>query len=107
MCPPMIAARKLSGFSQWFLLLAALPHLLDAQTAVTLATSPNPSVFGAPVVLTATVTPSNATGRVTFYDGVTLLGTKPLSAGTASIFTVLLPAGPCRRRGVHHAARTH
>ena len=96
MCPPMIAARKLSGFSQWFLLLAALPHLLDAQTAVTLATSPNPSVFGAPVVLTATVTPSNATGRVTFYDGVTLLGTKPLSAGTASISTILLPAGTRR-----------
>jgi hypothetical protein len=60
---------------------------------VTLTAAPNPSVFGAPVVLTANVTPPNATGRVTFYDGVTLLGSKPLSSGTASISTILLPAG--------------
>ena len=80
-------------FPSLFLLLAVLPHLLPAQTTVTLSTSPNPSVFGAPVVLTATVTPPNATGRVTFYDGVTILGSKPLSSGTASISTILLPAG--------------
>ena len=37
---PLMAARKLFGFSQWFLLLAALlPHLLEAQTTVTLRTS--------------------------------------------------------------------
>jgi hypothetical protein len=87
----MIAARKRAGF--WFLLLACLPHLLDAQTTVTLSTSPNPSIFGAPVTLTATVTPPNATGRVTFYDGLTVLGTKPLFFHTASISTIALPAG--------------
>ena len=88
----MMAARKRSGFPKLFWLLAALPHLLGAQTTLTLSTSPNPSRFGALVVLTATVTPSTATGRVTFYDGVTVLGTAPVISGKASISTVSLPA---------------
>ena len=87
-----MSARKLSGFSQCLLLLAALPHLLEAQTTVTLRASPNPSILGVPVVLTATVTPITATGRVTFYDGVTLLGDAVIF-GTASITTNLLPSG--------------
>jgi hypothetical protein len=66
---------------------------LAAQTTMTLSTSPNPSTFGAPVTLMAMVSPSNATGRVTFYDGVTVLGTQPLSSGTTSLSTILLPAG--------------
>src|ERR1022692_5042867 len=44
---PMMAARKRSGFPKLFWLLAALPHLLGAQTTLTLSTSPNPSRFGA------------------------------------------------------------
>jgi len=87
-----MVARKRLVFLKLFWLLAALPHL-DAQTTVTLATSPNPSIFGAPVVLGAAVTPSTAAGRVTFYDGVTVLGTKPLVSGAASLSTILLPAG--------------
>ncbi len=90
----MTITHKLSDFARWILLLAALPCLLAAQTTVTLATSANPSIFGAPVVLTATVTPASATGRVAFYDDGTLIGTKPLSSGSASIATILLPAGP-------------
>src|ERR1017187_8170720 len=90
----MTTARKLSGFSSLLLILAALPHLLTAQTTVALSTSANPSIFGAPVVLSAAVTPATATGRVTFYDGVTVLGTKPLASGAASLSTILLSAGP-------------
>src|ERR1051325_2306447 len=89
----MIAAYKFAVSRKCFLLLAALPHLLLAQTTVTLSTSPNPSVFGAPVVLKATVTPSDATGRVTFYDGVAVIGIAPISSGTATLSTVLLPSG--------------
>jgi hypothetical protein len=66
-----MVSHKFSGFPSLFLLLATLPQLLDAQTTVTLSTSSNSSIFGAPVVLTAAVTPLNATSRVTFYDGVT------------------------------------
>src|SRR5579871_4119898 len=76
-----------------FLLLLALPCLLPAQTAVTLSSSASPSIYGAPVVLTASVTPATATGKVTFYDGVTILGIKSLVSGTASLSTIALPAG--------------
>jgi hypothetical protein len=81
-------------FPKSLFLLGILTQLLPAQTKVTLSVSPNSSILGAAVVLTTTVTPPNATGRVTFYDGVTILGSKPLSFGTAaSLSTSLLPAG--------------
>jgi hypothetical protein len=79
-------------FARLFWLLAALPLLLQAQTSLILTSTPNPSRFGAPVILTATVTPTTATGRVTFYDGVNVLGTSPVIAGRASISTISLPS---------------
>src|SRR5690242_18802429 len=88
------------------LLFAAVPCLLAAQTTVTLSTSPNPSTFGAPVVLTATVTTAAAnpvalTGKVTFYDGVTVLGAKSLTSGAAQISTIALPAGNRKLRAYY------
>ena len=62
-------------------------------TTLSLASSPNSSTFGAAVTLTATVTPSAAVGYVTFYDGTTVLGSKALSGGKATLSTILLPAG--------------
>jgi YVTN family beta-propeller protein len=47
--------------------------------------SPTTSLFRKTVTLTVTVTPSGATGTVSFMDGTTLLGTVPLNAGVASI----------------------
>ena len=44
-------------------------------TAVALTSSANPSFFGEPLTLRAQVTPAGTTGSVTFYDGVTVLGT--------------------------------
>ena len=85
----MTTARKLP----LLLILAALPHLLNAQTTVTLSASPNPSIFGTSVTLSAAVSPATATGRVTFYDGVNVLGTKALVSGATSISTILLTAG--------------
>ncbi len=56
--------------------------------------------FGQALTLTATVTPSTATGNVTFYTGptptsaeTTVLGTAALSGGTATFSTALLPSG--------------
>jgi hypothetical protein len=97
----MMNARRLSSFSRLLLTLAALPHLLHAQTTVTLSTSPNPSRLGAPVVLSAAVSPATATGRVTFYDGVTVVGTKPLVSGAASFSTSLLQAGNRKLRAYY------
>lgn len=50
-------------------------------------------MFGQPATLTATVAPSNATGKVTFYDGANVLGVGTLSSGQATFTTSLLPAG--------------
>jgi hypothetical protein len=62
-------------------------------TATTLSSSGSPSTYGASVTLTASVSPSAATGSVAFYDGVTLLGTAPLSAGQSGLKTILLASG--------------
>ena len=56
-------------------------------------TVPSASSYGQPVTLTAMVTPSTATGSVTFYDGVNVLGTSKLANGTATLTTSLLPSG--------------
>ena len=65
---------------------------LTASTT-TLGSGPNPAIFGATVTLTATVSPSAATGKVTFYDGTAVLGVGTLAGGTATLATSLLPAG--------------
>jgi hypothetical protein len=56
-----------------------------ARAGITLSASPSPATFGSPVILTATISPSSATGKVTFYDGVTILGTATISGGTATL----------------------
>jgi len=76
-------------------MVAVLTQLLQAQTATSLSivTSPNPSTYGSAVTLTATVSPSKSTGRVTFYDGVQVLGESSISSGSAVLVTRLLPTG--------------
>ena len=58
-----------------------------ASSAIIVSSSPNPSVYGQPVTLTATVTPSSATGTVTFKDGKATLGTGTITGGTATFTT--------------------
>ena len=88
-------ARNGPVFPKLFWLLAALPLplLLDAQTSVTLSSTPNPSIFGTPVTLTAPATYIGSTGHVTFFDGVNIVGSKPVTSGAASFSTTLLSAG--------------
>src|SRR5207247_5870046 len=67
-------------------------------TSTTLNSTPNPSVFGQAVTLTATVAPVVAdplapAGSVTFKDGATVLGTVALVNGSASLVTSALAAG--------------
>jgi large repetitive protein len=77
-----------------FLVTVLLAGFAEAQSSssVTLAPSLNPSNYGRAVTLTASVTPG-ATGKVTFYDGTTVVGTSNLNAGQAIFTTVLLPSG--------------
>ncbi|MGP0069832.1 MAG: beta strand repeat-containing protein [Isosphaeraceae bacterium] len=73
--------------------------ILQGATTTVLSSSANPSVFGQPVTLTATVSPttigqSTPTGTVTFLDGTTPLGTGTLDdTGTASFTSSTLAVG--------------
>ena len=62
-------------------------------SSTTLRASATPAVFGQFVTLTATVTPSDATGTVTFFDGSTLLAIRTLASGQAVLTTNMLPSG--------------
>ncbi|WP_084770530.1 ice-binding family protein [Streptomyces sp. MOE7] len=59
-------------------------------TTTTLTSAPDPSGFGQPKVLTATVTAASGTptGTVTFFDGATPLGSAPLNGSGVATLTV-------------------
>lgn len=67
--------------------------VVGAPTTTTIASDPSPSLYGQPVTLTATVLPDTVSGGVAFYEGGTLLGTAPLSAGVASLQVSNLAGG--------------
>ncbi|MDD5743063.1 MAG: DUF2341 domain-containing protein, partial [Candidatus Peribacteraceae bacterium] len=60
-------------------------------SSTALASSQNPSGYGQSVTFTATVTPSDATGTVTFKDGATTLATATVTAGVATYSVSTLP----------------
>jgi len=62
-------------------------------TTTTLTATPNPSVFGQNVTLTATVSPGNPTGTVSFLDGANLLGTSSVANGVATLSISTLSGG--------------
>jgi hypothetical protein len=76
---------------------AALTQVISRlSTTTTLASSANPSAFGAPLTLTASVASAGSipTGSVTFSEGSATLGSAPLdAAGHASLSTGTLSVG--------------
>ncbi len=64
-----------------------------ATTTTTLSATAAPIVFGHAATLTATVAPAAASGKVTFFDGTTILGTSTLSGGVATLTTRMLAQG--------------
>src|SRR5271165_902314 len=99
--------RALCLLHAWIFLLV-FSGFAAAQTATTtsLMASPNPAILGHPVTLTATVT-SGANGKVTFYDGTTILGVSAVSGGQASWSTVLLPSGARSLRAYYQGDAAH
>ncbi|HYC35640.1 MAG TPA: Ig-like domain repeat protein, partial [Usitatibacter sp.] len=100
----------------------ALAHrVADAiATQVVLASTPNPSVAGSPVNLTASVTGNSPTGNIIFRAGSRVLATAPLVSGTATAMLSTLEAGlfvvnadyegdaddlPATSPAVHHEVR--
>jgi beta-glucanase (GH16 family) len=69
-------------------------RVYEQSPTVTVTSSNNPSVFGQPVTLTATLSPASATGTVQFLDGVTNLGSPvTVSGGTAAMIVSSLSVG--------------
>jgi hypothetical protein len=80
---------------------AAVPHLVTSApfaTSTSLEVSSSSSRLGQLVTLTANVSPEAASGKVTFYDGTTVLGVSAMTAGQATLTTPLLPVGTRRLR---------
>src|SRR5262249_42832248 len=71
--------------------LATAWGLSRTATTTTLTPSSTTPFQGESVTLTANVTPSTATGSVTFKNGTTVLGTSTLTGGTATLNTTTLP----------------
>jgi hypothetical protein len=68
----------------------------QASTTLALGSSVNPSGFGQPVTLKATITPQyggQASGTITFKDGSTTLGSSTMSGNVASLTTSGLAIG--------------
>lgn len=76
---------------------ATANYVTGCPTTTTVTSSPNPSLFGQAVNLTATVAaPPGAgtpTGSVTFFDGANELGTVALTAGNATLTIAALQGG--------------
>ncbi|SPE38469.1 hypothetical protein SBA3_2890014 [Candidatus Sulfopaludibacter sp. SbA3] len=72
---------------------ASLSQTVKATTTTSLAANPSPAVLGQTVQLTASISPSSATGTVQFLDGSTALGTAAASNGAASLSIATLQVG--------------
>lgn len=79
-------------FSTFAVLLIAF-QVAGVAASVSLSSSTNAATLGQPVTLTATIAPATATGTVTFYNGIFVLGAGPVTSGVARLTTSLLPAG--------------
>jgi hypothetical protein len=72
---------------------ATRTQTVKASTTTTLASSLNPSNSDQSVTLTVTILPSSATGTVTFFDGISTLGSGALSNGKVTFSSFNLGAG--------------
>ena len=75
---------------------ATVVFTIHSPTTATLTATPNPSINGQSVTMTATITASlsgTPTGAVQFWNGATSLGTATLSSGVATLSTTALPVG--------------
>src|SRR5947209_17577429 len=63
------------------------------QVSVSLSSTPNPSAMRQAVTLTANVSPSGQSGKVTFFDGTAVLGAASIRNGVATFTTSAPGAG--------------
>ena len=76
-------------------------------TTTSLATSPNPSIYGGAVTLTATVSPAGTAGQVLFFDNGVALGAASLAGGQAQLSIATLSAGSHSLTATYAGDATH
>jgi hypothetical protein len=72
-----------------------------AATSMTLQASTTTPQYQTNVTLSAKVSPSSATGTVTFYNGTTNIGSSAVNAGTASLTTSFAAGGTATLHAVY------
>ena len=77
------------------------------ETATGLTSNQNPSSYGQPVTLTATVSPLQATGTISFYSGFAGLGKIGLTNGQATITISTLNGGSDSLTAEYSGDATH
>ena len=82
-----------SGSASYLGSSATLTETVKAASATSLSANPAQSAFGQAVTLTASVSPTTATGSVQFLDGATQLGVAAVSGGSASLTLATLAVG--------------
>ena len=106
---PISAALTGTAAGNYTVTLTAAANLTitQASTSTLLTTSAATPYQAVPVTLTAMVSDSSTgstgspSGTVSFYDGTTLLGTSPLSAGVATLAVSALPLGASTATSVY------
>ena len=86
---------------------SALQSSGTTATSTTLTTSSTTTASGTSITLTAAVSPSAASGTVTFYNGSTSLGSASLSSGTANLTVSFSSAGTESLKAVYGGDSTH
>ena len=75
-------------------------------TTTTLKAASTSITYGTKLTLTALVTPTKATGQVTFYAGKVALGKSVLSGGSAKLTVSTLPVGSNAVKAVYPGSST-
>ena len=89
-----------SSSTSQFTLIGVYSNQLAA-TSVTLQASTATPQYQTNVTLTAAVSPSSATGTVTFYNGTTDIGSSAVDAGSASLTTSFAAGGTATLHAVY------
>ncbi|HWE50080.1 MAG TPA: putative Ig domain-containing protein [Bryobacteraceae bacterium] len=84
----------------------SLSLTIRGSSGISLAGPAPPPLLGHPASFTATVVPSSATGKVTFYDGVTVLGVRPVNNGQAIFATSQLMSGARSLKAIYSGSAT-
>jgi len=80
---------------------ADLGRSLTGTTTMLTVSPSGAATYGQAVTLTAAISPAGTTGKVTFYDGVNVLGTGTVSGGGASLTSRSLPSGTRQLRAYY------